>query len=72
MNNHLLSLSEEDIRNIEERLSMLYTKSKSQCASSNERDYWFAKYMEAKMICTYLDIVVSPPNNRNRIHVEIK
>ena len=72
MNNHLLSLSEEDIHNIEERLSMLYMKSRSQCLSSNERDYWFGKYMEAKTICTYLHINVYPPNNRNRIHVEIR
>ena len=72
MNNNIVSLSEEDIRNVEERLSMLYSKSKNQCASSTERDYWFGKYMEAKLMCTYLHIVVYPPNNRNRVHVEVR
>ena len=65
-----ITITESDIRRMEERLSERYFTAKN-CSSGVESEKIFDKIIEVKYFLSIIGLDIYPPNNRNAVHIEV-
>ena len=67
---HTVTISEDDIRRMEDRLSERYFKARN-CSSPVESERIFDKIIEVKWFLSTIGLDIYPPNNRNKVRIGV-